>query len=153
MPDIGDKEHTDLEFIQKRVDEGNWFNVTGAIDAITNTIEYVPATGKRAMMFSAFISIPDTNAPGSFNACFNADFKIDAVVKDKATIGQRGQIGGSVNADNANTSGSGYGDNGKFNVLGLSLDGNAVKKIEIVNTLDLQAGATWAYMSGWLVNI
>jgi len=83
------------------------------------------------------------------NNTITADLKIDTVTKDEAQIfrSQNQQMGST------NQGGSGYGmteNNGKFNVLGLSLVGDGAKKIEIENIQD--TGGALATMSGYLID-
>ena len=74
---------------------------------------------------------------------------IDGAIKDEAEIFRQF----TINAGSTNFGGSGAGNAdyaGKFNVLGLSLVGDAAKKIEIENTED--NGSAFATMSGYLVD-
>ncbi len=151
------EEMGDIEFIRDKSLAGDWISVTGAIDAINDTIEYVPASGKTFFLYEAKIVI------GSFkqatgggiatvsNSAVRADLLIDTVVKDKTMIGVSsendpygsGGIGGKA-------SGAGFGNfgNGKFIAQGLFLVGNASKKVEIKNTQD--NGDAVATLSGWI---
>lgn len=135
----------DLEFIQTKVLASNYFQVSGDIDAITDTIEFVVPNYKTAFMIEAKIIPNNVNT----NNTIIAALKIDTTTKDEAVIlrKQNQQMGGT------NQGGSGYGmaeNNGKFNVLGLSIVGNGSKKIEIENIAD--AGGAFATMSGYLID-
>jgi len=72
----------DLEFIQGKVVAGDYFQVSGDIDAITDTIEFVPASGKTAFMIEAKI-IPNNTG---LNNRITAALKIDSTIKDEAEI-------------------------------------------------------------------
>lgn len=145
LPDLmhGAEEVSDLEFIQGKVLAGDYFQVSGDINAVTDTIEFVPASGKTAFLIEAKI-VPTGHAT---NNKVEAELKINNVVKDTVNyiIAQADE--GGASPDFAWGQGM-Y--SGKFNVLGLSLVGDAAKKIEIENTLD--NGAAFATMSGYLVN-
>jgi len=150
-----DEDVGDFEFIQTKVLAGDYFQVSGNINAINDTIEFVPATGKTAFMIEAKIVITGhPNAARQTNENFpdevKADFIIDGTTKDTTNIGVRTQAADTTGSGGAPAA-SGYGTigDGRFNVLGLSLVGNAVKKIEIKNTLD--NGSAFATMSGYLV--
>ena len=45
----------DLEFIEGKVLASNYFQVSGAINALTNTIEFIVPNGKTAFMINAKI--------------------------------------------------------------------------------------------------
>ncbi len=134
----------DIEYIEGKVIAGDYFQVSGDIDAINDTIEFVPATGKTAFLIRAKI-IPNNTG---LNNRITAALKIDTVTKDEAEIfrSQFRQAGGT------NLGGSGYGmaeNAGKFDVLGISLVGDSAKKIEIENIAD--GGGAFATMSGYVV--
>ena len=131
----------DLEFIQGKVVAGDYFQVSGDIDAINDTIEFIVPSLKTAFLIEAKI-VHNTN--GTNNSILAA-LKIDGVTKDETAIkrAQNQQLGGT------NQGGSGYGmaeNNGRFNVLGLSLAGDGIKVIEIENIAD--AGGAFATFSG-----
>ena len=135
-----------LQFVQDRVKAGEWFEVSGAIDAVGNKITYVPASGKTAILYEAKITMRINMVVPSSSARDEviADLKIDGVTKDKAAIGEQ------IVGQGANNKKGGLGSTGagRFNALGLSLVGNGVKEIAIENTED--AGSAFATMSGWL---
>lgn len=142
---FGDIDVGDLEFIQVKVLASNYFQVSGDIDAINDTIEFIVPNSKTAFMIEAKITPNNTG----INNKVGAELKIDGTKKDETSIfrAQNQQMGGT------NQGGSGYGmaeSGGKFNVLGLSLVGNGTKKIEIENTSD--AGGAFATMSGYLID-
>ena len=146
----------DLQFVQDRIKAVEWFQVSGAIDAINDTIEYVPANGKTAVLFEAKIVL-STNSQvfsqantGTFtrNDQIVANLKVDGVVKDKTGIGTSSSTSMSASAGRGNGAGFGNKGDGKFHALGISLAGNGTKKIEIENVLD--DGSAFATMSGWL---
>lgn len=134
----------DYEFIQKKVESGDYFQVSGDIDGSTDTIEYIVPNNKTAFLIEAKIIPNNTSNTNKITAAL----KIDTAIRDEASIfrSQAHQIGST------NQGGSGYGladSNGKFNVLGLSLAGDNAKKIEIANIQD--GGGAFATMSGYLV--
>lgn len=135
----------DLVFLQERILSGNVFDVSGDIDALNDTIEFIVPNGKTAFMVEAKI-VPNNT---SSNNKITAALKIDTVTKDEAEVfrSQAQQSGAT------NQGGSGYGlaDNvEKFNVKTLSLVGDGIKKIEIENIAD--AGGAFATMSGYLID-
>jgi len=148
----------DLEFIEGKVLASNYFQVSGDINAINDTIEFIVPNLKTAFMIEAKIIISTHTEPAVFPGtspsntvtrdAVRADLKIDAIVKDTTNIGVMAQS--SFRGSGTGAIG-GYGDigDGKFNVLGLSLVGDGVKKIEIENTLD--DGSAVATFSGYLV--
>ena len=148
----------DLEYIEGKVIVGDYFQVSGDINAVTNTIEFIVPNGKTAFMISAKITISGnpsaistaTATAVSTKNMVTAALKIDGVTKDETTIGVAANAGISSSNQRGGGTGSGFGNigDGKFNVLGLSLIGNAVKKIEIENTLD--NGTAFATFSGYL---
>lgn len=156
---ITDADMGDLEYIQGFVVSGNYFQVSGDINAINDTIEFIPATGKTAFMIEAKIVITGHTVPAIFPGTgpsntvtrnlVEADLLIDSVVKDTTNIGVAAQS--SFRSSGTGAIG-GYGDigDGKFNVLGLSLIGDSAKKIEIQNVVD--NGTAFATMSGYLID-
>ena len=48
---------SDLQFIQDRVDAGEWLEAHGAINAVTNEISIVPASGKTFYAFRGKIQL------------------------------------------------------------------------------------------------
>ena len=148
----------DLQFVQDRIKAGEWFQVSGPINAVNDTIEFIPASGKTAVLFEAKIVISDNpTAAGVTSGGITvkdqviADLIIDTVVKEKASIGvsaKAAAVGGTNLEGRGSGSGFGMQGDGKFYALGISLVGNGVKKIEIKNVLD--DGSAFATMSGWL---
>lgn len=147
----------DLEYIESKVVSSEYFQVSGDIDAINDTIEYIVPNGKTAFLIEAKIMNPTHPSPASVpsitttqqKSLVTADLKIDSVIKDKAVIGEA-TMAGNQNNQHGGGAGSGYGNlgDGRFNVLGLSLVGNGTKVIEIENILD--DGSAFATMSGYL---
>lgn len=152
---IGGDDMGDLEFIEQKVIAGDYFQVSGDINALNDTIEYIVPNGKRAFMIDAKItmntnqSITTTSSSGNLKNHIVADLKIDSVSKSKAKLGQDSSY--TINTGGGGGGGIGVGVTGwcPFNVLGLSLVGDDAKKIEIVNVLD--NGSAFAEMSGYLV--
>lgn len=153
----------DLEFIQTKVLSSDYFQVSGSINAVTNTIEYVVPNNKTAFMITAKIvatghtvpAVPSNteNTTTTVTNMTEAQFLVDTVVKDTTNIG----FNSSVHAGEGSASakwggGTGYGNigDGKFNVKGLSLIGDGSKKIEIKNSLD--GGSSFATMSGYTID-
>ena len=148
------------EFVQQKIVNSEWFQVDGNIDTLASTIEYVPADGKTAYLFEAKVIISGNpriaTIPASstnFNSnpeMLNAALKIDSDTKDTTSIGGDSRTGTLTGGNSAGLAHGFLGD-GRFNVLGLSLAGNGVKKIEIENIDDdITNGGAIAYMSGWL---
>ena len=135
----------DLEYIEGKVLAGDYFQVSGDIDGLNDTIDQLIPGGKTAFLIEAKI-VPNNTG---LNNRIIATLKIDTVPKDEAQIfrSQDQQMGST------NLGGSGYGmaeNNGKFNVLGLSLVGDGVKLIQIENIQD--EGGAFATMSGYYVD-
>ena len=144
---------SELEFIRDKILAGDWFEVSGDINAVNDTIEFIPPSGKTAFLFKAKIVITThtnySNAAGALiNDRVRADLLINAVVKDKTNIGMTGITTSSGGGLPSGGLGSGSIGDGKFNALGLSLVGDGALKIEIKNSLD--NGSAFATMSGWL---
>ncbi len=155
---LEDEDMGDLEFIQEKVLAGDYFQVSGDINALNDTIEFVVPNARTAFLLEAKTvitthadppAIPD-GATSTVNDRVRAVLKIDTVIKDTTNIGvimSQSSSGGGTD----HGGGLGHGDlgDGRFNVLGLSLVGDNAKKIEIENTLD--NGSAFATMSGYLV--
>ena len=143
------------EFIERKIQDNDWFQVSGDINALNDTIEFVPANGKTEFLFEAKITItghPNPAEQGGTDVfvtqrnAVQAQLRLDTAVKDTANVGE-------VTAAESNSARWGYGNgysinSDPFKVLGLSLVDDGAKKIEIVNTLD--DGTDFATMSGWL---
>jgi len=158
MHQVGVVDMGDLEFIQTKVLAGDYFQVSGNINTLNDTIEFIVPSVKTAFLIEAKIVITTHVTPASRTASSGttttkdqvaADLKIDSVIKDKTNMGFSSVAANAIGS--VFTSNNAIGDigDGKFNVLGLSLVGNGIKKIEIVNTLD--DGSAFATMSGYLV--
>ena len=150
----------DLEFIQEKVIAGDYFQVSGDINALNDTIEFVVPNGRTAFLLEGKITlnsnpqIPKSNTAFTIRSNVNqivADLLIDNVTKSKAKIGVDAfyVLGSSVGSGSGAGSGSGFGSDSQFNVKGLSLIGDGIKKIEIENVLD--NGSAFAEFSGYLV--
>ena len=143
----------DLEYIQDKVLAGDYFQVSGDIDAFGDTIEQIIPNGKTAFLIEAKIIITGHTSGTNTKDMVEAELKIDGDIVDTTNIGTATTstllIGGS---DMIAGSGSGAGTigDGKFNVLGISLVGDGVKLIEIANSLD--DGTAFATMSGYYVD-
>lgn len=148
--DVGDR-----EYIEGKVLAGDYFETSGNINNINDTIEIVPANGKTAFMIEAKITMntnPDTTIGeegqnGKSNDQVVADLLIDGVQKSKAKIGMNQSW--RVAPNEGTGMGMGTNADGRFNTLGKSLVGNGVKKIEIKNVLD--NGNAFAEMSLYVV--
>jgi len=148
----------DFEFIQNKVLDGDYFQISGDINNLNDTIEFIVPDLRTAFMINAKIMIPIHPSGAGFplqttinqKNLVTADFKIDSVIKDKTTIGEATTSYNSTNSFGGG-GGNGYGDlgDGKFDVLGLSLVGDGIKKVEIENILD--NGSAFATMAGYLV--
>ena len=148
----------DLEYVEGKVLTGDYFQVSGDINALNDTIEFIVPNGKTAFMIKAKIIINDhptaafRSGGGSTTQkdLVTAALKIDGVIKDKSTIGDSTAAGVSATNQDGGGAGSGYGNlgDGRFDVLGLSLVGDGIKVIEIENTLD--DGSAFATFSGYL---
>ena len=135
----------DLEYIESKVVAGDYFQVSGDINTLNDTIEQIVPDGKTAFLIEAKI-IPNNQG---LNNRLRAALKLDTVVKDEANI-FRSQL---RQAGSTNFGGSGYGmadTNGHFNVLGLSLVGTvAAEKIEIEN---IEGAGAFATMTGYYID-
>ena len=147
----------DLEFIQDKVLAGDYFQVSGDINALNDTIEQIVPNGKTAFLIEAKIVITGHTSGTTTKDMVEAELKIDGTVVDTTNIGTATtQATGIVNSATDMMGGFGWGSgagtigDGKFNVLGISLVGNGVKVIEIENTLD--DGTAFATMSGYFVD-
>jgi len=153
-----DADMGDLEFIQDKVLAGDYFQVSGDINTINDTIEQIIPNGKTAFLIEAKIVITaHTTLAGGTNGVRRdqvaADLKIDSTVVDTTNIGvTSNSLLGTSASDMIMGGGSGAGTvgDGKFNVLGISLVGDGAKLIEIENTLD--NGTAFATMSGYYVD-
>lgn len=155
---VEDEDMGDLEFIQEKVLAGDYFQVSGDINALNDTIEFVVPDTRTAFLLEAkIVPITHSNPPvvpaGSTTTIVNnrvqAQLLIDSNVKDTANVGTVMSSGKNL-ASAAGGAGTGTGNQNsdKFNVKGLSLVGDAAKKIEIKNTLS--NGSAFATMSGYL---
>ena len=156
MPDFSlfNGKTNDLEFIRDKVKSGDWITVQGAIDAVNDTIEYQPATGKTFYLYSAKIVL---NVIPTMSVTYNANnvkmikaaLKIDTVVEDTTIIGVR-SAGGAISATSGALAAAGFGTpgDGRFDVSGLSLEGNSSKVVEIENVED--GGSADALLMGWI---
>lgn len=150
----------DLEFIQEKVLANNYFQVSGLINALTNTIEFIVPDSKTAFLIEAKIIIPTHSNPpimptGATNTIVSdrvqAELLINAITKDTTNIGVvMNATTNNIGDFSSGSSGSGFIGDGKFNTKGLSLIGDGAKKIEIKNTLD--AGSAFATLSGYLID-
>ena len=148
---------SDLQFIQDRVDAGEWLEAHGAINAITNTISIIPASGKTLYMYRGKI-IPTghsnpvimptvtTNVNNITQNRTEAAFKVDGSIKDTANVGL--VFATTISVSGSGSSGGGDQKESRFDVAGLSLVGDGVKAVTIENTLD--NGSADATMSGWI---
>ena len=149
----------DLQFVQDRIQAGEWFEVSGSIDAVGDTIEFVPDSGKTAVLFEAKVVIDVNTAASSATGAAQerreqvvAQIKINGVPKDTTQIGHATKavgIGGTNQEGRGSGSGFGHAGDGHFNALGISLAGDGAKKITIENIID-NATSVYATMSGWL---
>jgi hypothetical protein len=142
------KRLSDTEFLAIKEFDSKLITVTGAIDAVNDTIEYVPATGKTFYLHEAHI-VPTAHSTSN---AIEADFKVDGTVIDTVNY-IIAQATHTENKGTANAGGAGWGyglgfNAGKFVVKGVSLEGNSTKKIEIENVLD--GGSGIATLVGWI---
>jgi len=151
----------DLEYIEGKVLDGDYFQRSGAIDNLTDTIEFIVPDGRRAFLIEAKLTMKTNSgaaSTGSVDVTVTvtdkvvADLKIDGAVKSKAQIGTSARAstlasGGGIGGNGSGVSG---GQTCPFNVKGLSLVGvGSTKKIEIENVLE--NGSAFAEFSGYLV--
>jgi len=149
----------DLKYIESKVLSGDYFQVSGDIDALTDTIEYIPANGKTAFIIEAKIvstghATPPAMGAGTANTIVDnrveAVLKINTVIKDTTNVGFMYQATSSTNS-NGRGAGGGVGNpSSKFQVIGISLVGDGAKKIEVENSLD--NGTAFATLSGYLID-
>lgn len=153
IPKVEGDDMGDIEYIEGKVLAGDYFQVSGDIDILNDTIEFIVPNGKTAFLIEAKIVITGHTSGTTTKDMVEAELKIDGVLKDTTNIGTATTstllTSGS---DMIAGSGSGTGTigDGKFNVLGISLVGDGAKKIEIENTLD--SGTAFASMSGYLID-
>lgn len=158
---LGVTDLSDLQFIQDRVDAGEWLEAHGAINAITNEIAITPANGKTLYMYRGKIVISThTNPPAIGNQTSStivndrvkAAFKIDGTIKDTTNIGivMNATTNNASQAAASGSSGNGTIGDGRLDIAGLSLVGDGIQDVTIENTLD--AGSADATMSGWIKN-
>ena len=143
----------DLEYIQDKVLAGDYFQVSGDIDALGIKISQVVPNGKTAFLIEAKIVTTGHTSGTTTKNMVEAELKIDGVTVDTTNIGTATTSTLlTSNSDMIAGSGSGTGivADGKFNVLGISLVGDGAKVIEIENTLD--NGTAFATMSGYYVD-
>ena len=136
----------DLEYIEGKVLSSDYFQVSGDIDNVNDTIEQIIPNGKTAFLIEAKIIPNNTSSTNKITAAL----KIDTVTKDEAQIFRTFATAGTPGT---NQGGWGYGlaeNTEKFNVLGLSLVGDGIKVIEIENIQD--GGGAFATMSGYYVD-
>jgi len=150
----------DFEFIQSKVLDGDFFQISGDINNLNDTIEFIVPDLRTAFLIEAKIVITGHTNPPDMNANtqtttsdrVQAELKIDGAVKDTTNIGIVSSMAGDGIAGGEPSGGAGYGTigDGRFNVVGLSLLGTVLgEKIEIENILD--NGSAIATMSGYLV--
>ncbi len=146
---------SDTEFMAIKAFDGKVVTVTGAINAITNTIEYVPASGKTFYFHSAKITMTTNPTPAinnstptssSTNEQIVAELKINTTTVDSATVG----VASTTNLVSVGGGGAGFSKGGMayFDVKGRTLEGDGAKKIEIENVLD--NGSATATLIGWI---
>ena len=145
----------DIEFIRQKVLDGDWITVTGDINAVNDNITYTPASGKTFFFYDAKITITGHPDPAEgiglgghivAKNAIQAELRIDTVTKDTANVG-------ALTSAEVNSSRWAYGNgynliSQSFNVIGLFMDGNASKVVEIRNILD--DGSAIATFSGWI---
>lgn len=153
---VGEISLSDLQFIQDRIDAGEWLESHGAINSIGNKITIIPASGKTLYMFRAKIIItghvtPANSTENGSTTTKNeveAEFKVNGIQKDTANTGFSSKTDGGAAAGRATSNAYGQTGDGKFDVLGLSLIGDGIKEVAIENTVD--DGNADATMSGWI---
>ena len=154
-----EEELSDLEYIESKVVAGDFFQVSGNINALNDTIEFIVPNGKTAFILEAKITMSTnpaavstggTSASVSISDQVVAELKISSATKSKAKIGVSSAASNSNVNNNGGGSGSGMGggQESRFNVKGLSLVGDGIEIIEIENVLD--SGSAFAEMSGYL---
>ena len=120
------------EYVSRQNAASNIVITTGTItEGTTDQVERTVPSGKTAYILKAKV-IPDTLiVPGAHDYQGIFDLEIDSTIVDKTHIGSRGQIGGAVNADNANTNDGELG-NGVFDTEGADkLVGDCAKKLGV----------------------
>jgi len=149
---VGEIDLGDLQFVQDRVDAGEWLEAHGSINAVTNEISIIPASGKTFYAYKGKIVITGHVSPAGISGTVKneveAAVKVDGTVKDSTNLGFSSTS--SVDGITGRGSGTSYGHtgDGRFDVLGLSLVGNGVKKVTIENIID--DGTADATLSGWI---
>ncbi len=153
-PEVGLITMGDLEYMAIKSFESKVQRVTGAINALNDTISLpVPSVGQTLYLAEAKVTM-NTN-PAATNAGATSSNQDGIVaelqgaagaVLDTIKIGQA--TAGFVSAGEAYGSGYGVGSVEKFNVLGLKIIGNASDTFVIENVLD--AGNATATLVGWI---
>jgi len=153
LEEIGGDDVGDLEYIQGFVTSGNYFQISGDIDAIGNTISFIVPSGKTAFLIEAKIIITGHTSGTTTKDMVEAELIIAGTTVDTTNIGTATNSAIVTSAtDMMGGTGSGIGNigDGRFNVLGISLVGNNSDTIEIENTLD--DGTAFATFSGYLID-
>lgn len=162
MFQIQDDDMGDLQYIQEKVEAGDYFHVILDISTPANKASFIVPNLRTAFLIEAKITMitnPGASATASSTLVSTNEQVVATLQKNinstitefsKAKIGvASAAIGNPIGRA---ASGSGFGTNaeGHFNVLGFSLVGNGVlNKIEIENTVD--NGSAVAEFSGYLV--
>ena len=145
---------SDLQFIQDRVDAGEWLETHGAINAVTNEIAIIPASGKTFYAFrgriqlTSDISITIINGTSTDINKVSAQAKVDGTIKDECRVGSKITNSGDSSSKLQGAAGESSPSQAEFHVLGLSLVGDGIKKVTIENSSD--NGSADATLSGWI---
>ena len=147
----------DLEYIEGKVLSGDYFQVSGDINAINDTIEFIVPNLKTAFLIEASVRIlsePSALHPvNTYSVATNkitASLKIDTVEKDRIRPGDQHRNYNGAGSAVTTTGGNGGPNSENFKVVGLSLIGDGIKVIEIENIAD--SGSGFAVMSGYTID-
>lgn len=129
-----------MEYVSVQLFNNNIQYVSGAINAVNDTIERIVPNGKTAYILEAkivptgHINLGSLTDPLEIKNQVEAQLKVDTAVKDKTNVGIQSYVRSDANA--THSLGAGNLNTGIFNTLGLELDGDGAKKIEIENITD-----------------
>jgi len=148
------------QFLQDKIIAGDSFQVSGDINLLNDSIIFIVPNGKTAFLIEAKIvsvnHIDPPTIPGASGNTINdnrveAALVIDSLLKDKANVGTVMSASKQTTTNGAGgQSGTGNQNGDPFNVKMLSLIGDGIKTIEIINLLD--NGTAFATMSGYVID-
>jgi len=133
------------EFIQRKIDEGNWVHEVNDISAAATVTFVTPAANKRFHLYSAKVVLDSIAGTAIHNLQTMAELLINGTKEDETFIGSAGNVMNTVDSGGA----WGIRGDGKFDVTGLYLDGDAAKVVAIKAVSQACVGT----ITGWLEDI